>query len=306
MTSSSAAASAAALLLLPLLAAAGDEVCPRQTVVCSILQRASSACPAADSPLGLRARHFGVVELSLTSCFICTWQGDDGALQKAVALVLQNKDDFVAILFYASWCPFSKIFRTDFQKLSSFFPTIAHFSFEETRIKPRMLSRYGIRAFPTLFLVNSTVRVRYHGSRTMNSLAMFYKNVTGINAQHSKFAKLSRISPFFFFFFICVCDEGMDPMSVDVTSLEKMADTINIIDSDKNTEQEDSLLVWARSPERLLHQDTCLALASSFLLLRLLHFLIPKVNACVKQAWRMRLHELNRVSWIVLRKVMLT
>ncbi|KAK3121670.1 hypothetical protein QOZ80_8AG0629710 [Eleusine coracana subsp. coracana] len=95
-----------------------------------------------------------------------------------------------------------------------------------------MLSRYGIRAFPTLFLVNSTVRVRYHGSRTMNSLAMFYKNVT-----------------------------GMDPMSVDVTSLEKMADTINIIDSDKNTEQEDSLLV----------------------------------NACVKQAWRMRLHELNRL-----------
>ncbi|GJN03450.1 hypothetical protein PR202_ga20900 [Eleusine coracana subsp. coracana] len=206
------------------------------------------------------------MDLSLTPCFICTWQGDDGALQKAVALVLQNKDDFVAILFYASWCPFSKIFRTDFQKLSSFFPTIAHFSFEETRIKPRMLSRYGIRAFPTLFLVNSTVRVRYHGSRTMNSLAMFYKNVT-----------------------------GMDPMSVDVTSLEKMADTINIIDSDKNTEQEDSLLVWARSPERLLHQDTCLALASSFLLLRLLHFLIPKVNACVKQAWRMRLHELNRL-----------
>jgi thiol-disulfide isomerase/thioredoxin len=65
------------------------------------------------------------------------YQGDDGALQKAVALVLQNREDFVAILFYASWCPFSKIFRTDFQKLSSFFPTIAHFSFEESNIKPR-------------------------------------------------------------------------------------------------------------------------------------------------------------------------
>jgi len=64
------------------------------------------------------------------------YQGDDGALQKAVALVLQNREDFVAILFYASWCPFSKIFRTDFQKLSSFFPTIAHFSFEESNVKP--------------------------------------------------------------------------------------------------------------------------------------------------------------------------
>jgi thiol-disulfide isomerase/thioredoxin len=67
--------------------------------------------------------------------FMC--QGDDFVLQKAVTLVLQNREDFVAILFYASWCPFSKIFRTDFQKLSSFFPTIAHFSFEESRIKPR-------------------------------------------------------------------------------------------------------------------------------------------------------------------------
>jgi len=145
------------------------------------------------------------------------YQGDDGALQKAVALVLQNREDFVAILFYASWCPFSKIFRTDFQKLSSFFPTIAHFSFEESNIKPRcvflneintaarfyyiwyatqlqyldcrVLSRYGVRAFPTIFLLNSTVRVRYHGSRAMNSLAMFYKDVTGIIAQSSEFCE---------------------------------------------------------------------------------------------------------------------
>ena len=78
-----------------------------------------------------------VLFLSLTSCSTFMHQGDDGALQKAIALVLQNREDFVAILFYASWCPFSKIFRTDFLKLSSFFPTIAHFSFEESHIKPR-------------------------------------------------------------------------------------------------------------------------------------------------------------------------
>ncbi|XP_062191525.1 5'-adenylylsulfate reductase-like 4 [Phragmites australis] len=247
----SAAASAAALLLFPLLAAAGDGVCPRPPAAAAVLQQAS--CPAADAP-GIRGHHAGVVE------------GDDGALQKAVTLVLQNREDFVAILFYASWCPFSKIFRTDFQKLSSFFPIIAHFSFEESRIEPRILSRYGIRAFPTLFLVNSTVRVRYHGSRTMNSLAMFYKDVTGMN-----------------------------PVSLDATSLERMEDTVNVIGNDKKTDQEDYLFLWARSPDRLLHQDTCLALASSFVLLRLLHFLLPKLNACLKQAWRMRLYELNRL-----------
>uniref|UniRef100_A0A0E0E9G8 Thioredoxin domain-containing protein n=1 Tax=Oryza meridionalis TaxID=40149 RepID=A0A0E0E9G8_9ORYZ len=257
-----ASASAAAFLLLPILAAAaaGHGVCPRQPAAAAVLPRqapaasssSSSSCPAAGSP-GHRAHHVGVVE------------GDDVVLQKAVTLVLQNREDFVAILFYASWCPFSKIFRTDFQKLSSFFPTIAHFSFEESRIKPRMLSRYGVRAFPTLFLVNSTMRVRYHGSRTMNSLAMFYKDVTGMN-----------------------------PVSLDAISLERMEEAVNIIENDKKTEQGDSLFMFARSPDRLLHQDTCLALASSFVLMRLLCFLLPKLNACVKQAWRMQFYELKR------------
>jgi hypothetical protein len=89
--------------------------------------------------------------------------------------------------------------------------------------------------------------------------------------------------------------EGINPLSMDASSLERMTDSINIIDNEKNTEQEDSLFVWAKSPERLLHQDTCLSLASSFVLLRLLHFLLPKLNACVKQAWRMQLRELNRL-----------
>uniref|UniRef100_A0A0A9CVT1 Aprl5 n=1 Tax=Arundo donax TaxID=35708 RepID=A0A0A9CVT1_ARUDO len=110
------------------------------------------------------------------------------------------------------------------------------------------------------------MRVRYHGSRTMNSLTMFYKDVTGMN-----------------------------PVSLDAISLERMKDTVNIVDNDKKIEQDDSLFLWARAPDRLLHQDTCLALASSFVLLRLLHFLLPKINACVKQAWRMRLYELNRL-----------
>ena len=84
-------------------------------------------------------------------------------------------------------------------------------------------------------------------------------------------------------------------MSLDTISLEAVEDTVIIIDNDKKSKKEDSLLLWARSPDRLLHQDTCLALASSFVLLRLLHLLLPKINACMKQAWRMRLYELNRL-----------
>ena len=83
-------------------------------------------------------------------------------------------------------------------------------------------------------------------------------------------------------------------MSLDAIALETVEDIVTIIDNDNKSKKEDSLLLWARS-DRLLHQDTCLALASSFALLRLLHFLVPKINACMKHAWRMRLYELNRL-----------
>lgn len=42
-----------------------------------------------------------------------------------------------------------------------------------------ILSKYGVHGFPTLFILNSTMRVRYHGSRTLASLIGFYNDVTG-------------------------------------------------------------------------------------------------------------------------------
>lgn len=42
-----------------------------------------------------------------------------------------------------------------------------------------ILSKYGVYGFPTLILLNSTMRVRYQGSRTMDSLITFYGDVTG-------------------------------------------------------------------------------------------------------------------------------
>lgn len=43
---------------------------------------------------------------------------------------------------------------------------------------------------------------------------------------------------------------------------------------------------WARSPEKMLQQDTYLALASAFLLFRLLCVFLPKIVGCVKLVWR--------------------
>lgn len=43
----------------------------------------------------------------------------------------------------------------------------------------RILSKYGVHGFPTLFLLNSRMRVRYHGNRSFESLAAFYSDVAG-------------------------------------------------------------------------------------------------------------------------------
>jgi len=101
-------------------------------------------------------------------------------LAKAVNLLHMNKDDYIAVLFYASWCPFSQECKPNFEALASLFPTIRHFAFEESAIRPSIISRYGIHGFPTLFLLNSTMRVRYHGPRTVKSLAAFYTDVSGV------------------------------------------------------------------------------------------------------------------------------
>ncbi|XP_072989846.1 5'-adenylylsulfate reductase-like 3 [Typha latifolia] len=237
----------ALLLLLAageiLAVAAVGEVCPRLSSADSILGRPAS-CSALEYP-ARGGDPMGVLE------------GDEATLHRALNLVYSNSENYVAVLFYASWCPFSRICNSNFHRLSSLFPAIRHFAFEESVIRPSILSRYGVHGFPTLFLLNSTMRVRYHGPRTVSSLVAFFKDVTGVN-----------------------------PMSLDSIPMDKIVDSSNVAAVKEDTEQEDCPFSWARSPEKLLQQDTYLALASSFLLLRLLYILLPKLNACVKNAWR--------------------
>lgn len=42
-----------------------------------------------------------------------------------------------------------------------------------------ILSKYGVHGFPTLFLLNSTMRDQYRGTRSLGSLVAFYAEVTG-------------------------------------------------------------------------------------------------------------------------------
>ncbi|XP_074556363.1 5'-adenylylsulfate reductase-like 3 [Curcuma longa] len=222
--------------------AMGSPACPVPSVGDSILGRSGSRWDL--DPRMVHANYpIGVVE------------GDEAALQRAFSIVQTNRDSYVALLFYASWCPFSKVFRPNFHILSDWFPAVHHFAFEESVIRPSILSKHGVHGFPTILLLNSTMIVRYRGPRNKNSLVAFYNHVTGVDPS----AKLIPL------------DEIMDSPRVS----ESMEDA-----------HENCPFSWAKSPEKLLQQDGYLALASCFLLMRLLHRFLPSLNACFQRAWR--------------------
>jgi thiol-disulfide isomerase/thioredoxin len=237
----------AALLLLLAAAVEGCSAAPTTTEACLVPTAAeailgpSNTCSPLDRRLG---DPVGVIE------------GDEATLARAVNLLHINKDEYIAVLFYASWCPFSQECKPNFETLAHLFPTIRHFAFEESAIRPSIISRYGIHGFPTLFLLNSTMRVRYHGPRTVKPLAAFYSDVSGISA------------------------------SMESTTGESMAHPLDEIEPKKDVELENCPFWWARSPENILQQDTYLALATCFVILRLLYLLFPKIICAAKWAWR--------------------
>ncbi|PSS33701.1 5'-adenylylsulfate reductase-like [Actinidia chinensis var. chinensis] len=88
---------------------------------------------------------------------------------------------YTAVLFYASWCPFSSDVRSKFAALSSMFPQIKHVMVEQSSAMPSVLSRYGIHSLPSMLIVNQTARVRYHGPKDLTSFVLFYKRTTGLH-----------------------------------------------------------------------------------------------------------------------------
>ncbi|KAL1546998.1 5'-adenylylsulfate reductase-like 4 [Salvia divinorum] len=182
-------------------------------------------------------------------------EGDEVALQKALHMVHKNENDYASVLFYSVTCPFSGTFRPKLSVLSSIYPSIPHFAIEESSVRPSILSKYGVYGFPTLILLNSTMRVRYQGSRTMESLITFYGDVTGLNTS-----------------------------SADPVYLEKIGCSGS--DERHNTHQETCPFPWARSPENLLQQETYLAFATIFVIMRLLYCTFPTLRSYGQLAWR--------------------
>ncbi|CAN7046484.1 unnamed protein product [Brassica oleracea var. botrytis] len=185
-------------------------------------------------------------------------------LQTALDMIHKNKCNYVALLFYASWCPFSISFRPSFHVISSLYSSIPHFAIKESSVKRSTLSKYGVHGFPTLLLVNSTMRARYRGTRMLDSLVAFYTDVTGIE-------------------------------TLDKTSIEESV-PVPHLGNENNTDPENCPFTWARSPENMIRQETCLALAVVFVLLRLLYLVYPALVVLMKYTWRRIAHNLRQES----------
>jgi thiol-disulfide isomerase/thioredoxin len=63
-------------------------------------------------------------------------QLNETALEKALDLVHSNNGTYIAVLYYAAWCPFSRELRPVYDVLSSVFPSIHHVAVEESSVRP--------------------------------------------------------------------------------------------------------------------------------------------------------------------------
>ncbi|KAJ8771726.1 hypothetical protein K2173_026903 [Erythroxylum novogranatense] len=91
---------------------------------------------------------------------------------------------YTFILFYGSWCPFSRDIHPKFKLLSSMFPQIEHLAVEHSSALPSVFSRYGIHSLPTILLVNQTSKISYQGSKNLQSLVQFYEETTALDPAH--------------------------------------------------------------------------------------------------------------------------
>ncbi|KAE8725216.1 5'-adenylylsulfate reductase-like 5 [Hibiscus syriacus] len=97
----------------------------------------------------------------------------------ARALTSKQRNGYASVLFYASWCPFSRSMRPKFDILSSMFPQLEHLAVEESSASPSIFSRYGIHSLPSILIVNQTSSIRYRGPKGLSSIVLFYEKTAG-------------------------------------------------------------------------------------------------------------------------------
>ncbi|PWZ44827.1 5'-adenylylsulfate reductase-like 6 [Zea mays] len=93
--------------------------------------------------------------------------------------LLDGKEEHTAVLFYASWCPFSERIRPVFDDLSSMFPRVKHLAIEESNVTKAILSRYHVRALPSIIIARSSYIFWALGSKDLDSLVNLYTAATG-------------------------------------------------------------------------------------------------------------------------------
>lgn len=115
--------------------------------------------------------------------FFFNIQGDEVSLQKALNMVHKNYHEYVAVLFYASWCPFSRIFRPVFSVLSSLYPSIPHFAIEESSVRPRFVS--SVLCF--CFHLFNRGFFHFNANSIISILAVLYRSMVSMVSLHYSF-----------------------------------------------------------------------------------------------------------------------
>ncbi|XVF30806.1 hypothetical protein REPUB_Repub16aG0090100 [Reevesia pubescens] len=163
------------------------------------------------------------------------------------ALTSKQRNDYTSVLFYASWCPFSRSLNPKFDILSSMFPQLEHLAVEESSASPSIFSRYGIHSLPSILIVNQTSRLRYRGPKDLHSIVQFYEKTT-----------------------------GFEPV-------QYIAENEPVVSGDHNKYM---LQSWNKSsPMEIVKQEPYLAFALLFLCLRVLLSIFPEVLSRLKALW---------------------
>ncbi|KAL3534026.1 hypothetical protein ACH5RR_007547 [Cinchona calisaya] len=176
------------------------------------------------------------------------------------ALASKRRNDHTAVLFYASWCPFSRSAHITFEVLSSMYPHIEHLAVEQSSAMPSLFSKYGIHSLPAILMVNQKSRVRFHGSKDPDSLIKFYEHTTGsVPVQYVAVNQSGSFVP---------CERTI-------------------------------LQSWiGSSKDEILSREPYLIFSVLFLLLRVLVYIMPRVQYRIKTIWASYRPHLNlEIFW---------
>ncbi|CAH8285320.1 unnamed protein product [Eruca vesicaria subsp. sativa] len=181
---------------------------------------------------------------------------DGDSLDRLMALN-HDGDALMSVLFYASWCPFSRAMRLKFDMLSSMFPQIQHLAVEHSQALPSVFSRYGIHSLPSILMANQTSKSRYHGPKNLTSLIEFYEESTGLKP-------------------VQYVSEPEPSTSLDLT--------------------DGNLITWLRkgtSVSEIFKQDPFLVLSLLFVCLQMAILVFPMAEPRLKALWASYVSNLN-------------